>query len=60
MGIGKPEHKGEVASYVLSQFTQPQECLDDFISHVADSVEYLLEHSLEDTRCRYSQKGLQC
>ena len=61
MGIGKPEHKGEVASYVLSPFSQTQQkCLKEWIERCCDAVEYLLTHSLEDTSSKYSQKGLQC
>jgi PTH1 family peptidyl-tRNA hydrolase len=61
MGIGKPEHKGEVASYVLSQFDEKsKKCLGDFIENAVDSIEFLLKHSLDETRCRYSKKGLEC
>jgi len=61
MGIGKPEHKGEVASYVLSPFHQTQQkCLKEWIGRCCDAVEYLLTHSLEDTSSKYSQKGLEC
>jgi len=61
VGIGKPEHKGEVVSYVLSSFSKENEkCLEQIINDAADAVEYLLEHSLEQTRCRYSKKGTQC
>ncbi len=61
MGIGKPEHKGEVASYVLSKFSKKeQECLPEWIKKTCEAVEYLLEHSLEETRCKYSQKAMIC
>ena len=61
MGIGKPEHKGEVASYVLSPFSQTQQkCLKEWIERCCDAVEYLLTHSLKDTSSKYSQKGLLC
>ncbi|SFV65040.1 Peptidyl-tRNA hydrolase [hydrothermal vent metagenome] len=61
IGIGKPEHKGEIVSYVLSSFSKENEkCLEQIINDAADAVEYLLAHSLEQTRCKYSKKGMQC
>jgi len=61
MGIGKPEHKGEVVSYVLGRFSPQQEkSLQDFIAHTADSVTFLLEHTLDETRQKYSKKGVSC
>jgi PTH1 family peptidyl-tRNA hydrolase len=61
VGIAKPKNKGEVASYVLSPFAPAeQELLAPLVNRVADAVEYLLEHSLEETRCRYSQKAMVC
>jgi len=61
MGIGKPEHKGEVVSYVLGKFdTQDKKCLDEFIANTATAIDFLLMHSLEETRCKYSKKGLEC
>jgi PTH1 family peptidyl-tRNA hydrolase len=60
MGIGKPEHKGEVASYVLSDFTaQEQTHLPEWISHACEAVEFLLTNSLEDTSSRYTIKKFQ-
>ena len=44
IGIGKPEHKGEVASYVLSPFTQEErQHLPDLIAKAADAAKELLE-----------------
>jgi len=61
MGIGKPQHKTEVASFVLSPFTKKeQKCLTLLIEKTCDAVEYLLEHSLEETRCKFSQKSIVC
>jgi len=61
MGIGKPEHKGEVASYVLSEFClKTKRYLDMFIQDTADAVEFLLEHSLDETRSKFSKKGIEC
>ncbi len=57
MGIGKPEHKGEVASYVLGNFNkQEQEYLDEWIKKSCQAVEFLLENSLEDTSSKHTVK----
>ena len=61
MGIGKPEHKGEVASYVLSPFSQNEKkCLNEWIEKCCDALEFLLVHSLEDTSSKYTQKMMPC
>jgi PTH1 family peptidyl-tRNA hydrolase len=60
MGIGKPEHKGEVASYVLSDFSKSeQEHLGEWISAAAKAVESLLVSSLEDVSTKYTIKNFQ-
>ena len=61
MGIGKPEHKGEVVSYVLGKFnTQEQECLEKFINHTCDAVDFLLKHPLDSTSARFAKKSSLC
>lgn len=60
LGIGKPEHKSEVASYVLSDFNQEEsKHLEAWISHTCEAVEFLLSHSMEDTSSKYSIKNFQ-
>ena len=57
MGIGKPENRGEVASYVLSNFNaKEQEHLDEWISHTCKAVNELLKSSLEDVSAKYTIK----
>jgi PTH1 family peptidyl-tRNA hydrolase len=57
MGIGKPEHKGEVASYVLSDFyANEREHLGMWISAACEAVEFLLKNSLEDTSSKHTIK----
>jgi PTH1 family peptidyl-tRNA hydrolase len=59
MGIGKPEHKGEVSSYVLGDFSKDEQAyLKEWISHSADAVEFLLENTMEDTSSKYAIKKL--
>ncbi len=61
MGIGKPEHKGEVASYVLSNFSEKEnKCLDKWIEHTCDALEFYLTNSLEDTSSKHAKKGSLC
>jgi PTH1 family peptidyl-tRNA hydrolase len=60
MGIGKPEHKGEVASYVLSDFSKKeQEHLKKWICEASEAVEHLLNNSLEDVGNKYTIKNFQ-
>jgi PTH1 family peptidyl-tRNA hydrolase len=60
LGIGKPEHKSEVASYVLSDFNQEEsKHLQPWIAHACEAVEFLLTHSMEDTSSKYSIKNFQ-
>ena len=60
LGIGKPEHKGEVSSYVLSDFNpEEQKHLAELISTCCDAVEHLLTNSLEDVSSKYTIKKFQ-
>ncbi|MDF1882877.1 aminoacyl-tRNA hydrolase [Sulfurimonas sp. SAG-AH-194-C21] len=57
MGIGKPEHKGEVTSYVLGKFSlEQQKYLAEFIDITCDSLMYLFEHTMQETSAKFSQK----
>ena len=61
MGIGKPEHKGEVSSYVLGEFSDEQKKhLDSWIEDACQSVLHLLENSMEDTSSKYAKKAALC
>ena len=61
IGIGKPEYRSEVASYVLSNFTvQESECLEKLIVSACDAIEFMLKNSFEDTSSKFSQKGSLC
>jgi PTH1 family peptidyl-tRNA hydrolase len=60
LGIGKPQHRGEVASYVLSDFTLEEQIhLSELISTCCDSIEYLLTNSLENVSSKYTIKKIQ-
>ena len=57
IGIGKPERKGEVVSYVLGKFSQEElKKLSTLIEHTCDALDYLLTHSLAETQAKYSIK----
>lgn len=59
MGIGKPEHKTQVADYVLHPFSaEEQNKLAMLISAAADAVEMLLEHTCADVAAKHSRKGV--
>jgi PTH1 family peptidyl-tRNA hydrolase len=60
MGIGKPEHKGEIASYVLSNFNEREaKHLPLWIEQAADAIEALLEKSLEDVSAVHTIKNIE-
>ncbi len=57
MGVGKPEHKSQVADYVLHDFSQYEgKILDEWIGHTATAVKELEEHDLNHVKSRYSLK----
>ena len=57
MGIGKPEHKGEVTSYVLGNFSDAEsKHLPSWIAHTADAIEKLFDLDWEDVASQYSIK----
>ncbi|HEX5710883.1 MAG TPA: aminoacyl-tRNA hydrolase [Sulfuricurvum sp.] len=59
MGIGKPEHKSQVADYVLHPFYPNEEkVLDEWIKKSADAVELLLTTSLEEVASKCSIRAL--
>ncbi len=58
IGIGKPEHKTEVASYVLSDFSQEElNHLNDILSQATDAAKDLLRgEDLESVATKYTIK----
>jgi len=60
MGIGKPEHREEVTSYVLGSFTAQETVhLPTWIETACEAIEFLLENSLDDTSSLYTIKKFQ-
>jgi PTH1 family peptidyl-tRNA hydrolase len=59
MGIGKPEHKSQVADYVLHPFSGNEEAhLKEWIAKAADAVELLLVLECKEVSSKCSIKGL--
>lgn len=60
LGIGKPEYKGEVSSYVLGDFNiKEKNHLHDWIGTTCEAIESLQENSLEDVSSKYTIKKFQ-
>ena len=60
-GIGRPEHKSQVISYVLSDFTPKElECIGPRIETAAEAALELIRKPLEEVRSRFSRKPLSC
>lgn len=59
MGIGKPEHKSQVADYVLHPFTSDEQAhLNEWIVKAADAVELLLRLPCTEVASKCSIKAL--
>lgn len=57
VGIGKPEHKSEVANYVLSDFSKEElKKLEMLIPHIINSIDALQKFSLDEVQAKYTLK----
>ncbi|MEA3513538.1 MAG: aminoacyl-tRNA hydrolase [Campylobacterota bacterium] len=58
VGIGKPDHKGDVSNYVLGDFSKEElNKLDSIISHVIKSLEALKKLPLVEVKSKYTLKA---
>jgi len=58
VGIGKPENKGDVANYVLSDFSKEELLkLNEIIIHVIKSIKALQTLSLEEVKSTFTIKA---
>ena len=58
VGIGKPENKGDVANYVLSDFSKAEFVeLENIISHVIKSITALKSLPLEEVKSTFTIKA---
>ena len=57
MGVGKPQHRGEVVNFVLSNFSSDEEnIIDKWIEHVVEAIKQLETRSLNEVKSLYSLK----
>ena len=60
IGVGKPEHKSQVADYVLHDFSvEEQAVLDKLIAHVSKACKTLEVESLTQVKSLYSLKSIE-
>ena len=60
VGVGKPEHKSQVADYVLHDFSSDEcDMLDTLIIHVANACKLLLEEELNTVKSTCSLKSIE-
>ena len=60
IGVGKPEHKSQVADYVLHEFSQDEiSMLDTLIVHAAKACESLVIEELNEVKSKYSLKSIE-
>ena len=61
IGIGKPQHKSDVAKFVLSDFNAcEREHLKTLIEHVKKSIKALLSNDMKEVALHYSLKQTLC
>lgn len=57
MGVGKPEHKSQVADYVLHDFSLDEEkVLSAWIEHTASAIKALSTETLNEVKSKHSLK----
>ncbi|OQY19364.1 MAG: aminoacyl-tRNA hydrolase [Desulfobacteraceae bacterium 4572_35.1] len=59
IGVGRPDHGGDVADYVLRPFrAEEKKDLDDVLEYAADAVEALLQHGTQYAMCEYNGRNI--
>ena len=60
VGVGKPEHKSQVADYVLHDFYEEEkEVLERLIKHIYEACKALTHDELNEVRSKYSLKSIE-
>ncbi len=60
VGVGKPEHKSQVADYVLHDFSAEESpYLKGLVEHVAKACKALLHETLIEVKSKYSLKSIE-
>jgi PTH1 family peptidyl-tRNA hydrolase len=59
IGVGKPEHKSQVANYVLHDFNEDEEAiLEKLVNHVAKACKALEFEELNEVKSKFSLKSI--
>ena len=59
VGVGKPEHKSQVADYVLHDFSVEElSYLDTLIEHLSSTCKIMPEEELNELKSKYSIKSI--
>jgi len=59
VGVGKPEHKSQVADYVLHNFSDTEQAvLQGLIAHTAAACKALMQKEFNEVRSLYSLKSI--
>jgi len=60
VGVGKPEHKSQVADYVLHDFTEEEaKVLPKLIEHISKACKALMEEDLTTVKSHFSLKSIE-
>jgi len=60
IGVGKPEHKSQVADYVLHDFNVEEEkVLEALLNHIANACKLLVSEELDKIKSKYSLKSIE-
>ena len=60
VGVGKPEHKSQVADYVLHDFSEAEEKeIGKLVAHVSNACKALLCEDLNTVKSHYSLKSIE-
>jgi len=60
IGVGKPEHKSQVADYVLHNFSDDEfKKLNKLVEHIKNACVLLAQETLNDVKSKYSLKSIE-
>ncbi len=60
IGVGKPEHKSQVADYVLHSFLEDEEKnINILIKHISEACIYLQNNELNEVKSKFSLKSIE-
>lgn len=60
VGVGKPEHKSQVADYVLHAFnSEEKQALERLVPHISEACKALMDEELIEVKSKYSLKSIE-